>query len=439
MQEPVREKRNVLFIVIDTLRADACFGENRTVKTPTIDSLKKQGTSFTQAISVASVTATTIASMLTGLYPFSHGVSPSFLEIGRFNRPAHLNRRCATLPELLQRHGYHTVAMVTGPLIRSWGLDRGFERYFYRGWFDTIYTDWGKKLKESIKANRFGEPWFLFLHLWEVHAPRTVLRPFNQKRYGRNRYERALSCLDHELQELLKLIDLGRTIVLVHGDHGENVDFPPLFLRPLYTKVGLALNRKLRILKVITRARKRLLSPQQRRRIIHWTGHGDYVYEYLVRVPLIVVGRGIIPEGKIVDDQVSQVDIFPTVLDALGLGSSLTQRIHGRSLLPLAEGKPLSERPVYFETGFRVGIRLREWKLVLDNSRDGVSELFNLKRDPAEKNNLIAREVDMTRTLTQTLKGIQSLRFDELSPTARELSEEEQRIVEKKLVELGYM
>lgn len=439
MQDSIRERRNILFIVIDTLRADMCFGEGRTVKTPTIDSLKEQGTSFTQAISVASVTTTTVSSMLTGLYPFQHGVLPDVLEIGRFRHPARLNPRCTTLAELLQKHGYHTVAMVTGPLVKHWGLDRGFERYLYRGLGQTIYTDWGERLKEAVKNRRFGEPWFLFLHLWEVHAPRTIVKPFDQGRYGRNRYERALSCLDHHLQELLDLVDLDRSIVLIDGDHGENVDYPPLLLKPLFTRVGKIASDKFRIMKTIKYVRRHVLSAQLRKRFKHLMGHGDYLYEYLVRVPLIAVGRGVFPEGKVVDDQVSQVDIFPTILDAVGLTGSLTQRLHGRSLRPLAEGKPLPERAVCIESGWRVGVRVPEWKLIIDKSRPQLSELYNISVDPTEEKNLIGKERGIVRALTQALHEIRSQRFDEISEAPSELTGEEREAVERKLIELGYL
>lgn len=433
------EKRNVLFIVVDTLRADMCFGEDRAVKTPTIDYLKERGTSFTQAIATGSVTTATVATMLTGLYPFLHGVVANLFEEGGNTPPAALNPRCATLPEVLQKNGYHTYAMVTGPLVEAWALDRGFEEYAYRDVRDTIYTDWGKQLKEAVGNGTLKKPWFLFLHLWEVHLPRTVLRSFRGGQYGRNRYEKALSCLDHHLRDLIDLLDFDETILFIHGDHGENYDYPPRFARPLYTKAGYFLCARLPILKALRYLRRTYFAPHLPKDGVGWVSHGNYLYDFLVRVPLIAVGNGVFPAGKIIGDQISQADILPTILDAVGLSDHLDQRIHGRSLMPLAEGKSLPERPVLLQTGRRIAIRKPEWKLIVDRTSPDKSELFNLAVDPTEDSNLIGEERDTFGMLKRELEAILSLDYEEISSAPSEMTVEEREGVEKKLRDLGYM
>jgi arylsulfatase len=432
---PMKERPNLLFLLIDCLRADMCFGPDRPVKTPLIDSLVERGTAFTQAISVSTTTLPTVSTMLTGLYPFLHGV----LEAGtRGRRVTALNPKCTTLQEILHKDGYFTRAMVTGPLLFL-GLDRGFDEYSHRDGHVTLYTDWRTKLKETIRDCGSREPWFLFLHLFELHTPRVLLRRFNRRRYGKNRYQRALSCLDCHLPEILDLVDLDRTIVLLHGDHGENYNFPPTLFKPLYTKPGNALNVRFGIRRMILRLRNIRMGQFDAKRGLNWVAHGKFLYEFAVRVPLIAVGEGIFPEGKIVDTQVSQIDIMPTILEAAGLLDRLDQRIHGRSLMPLAEGGSLAERPVLIESRKRVGIRTSRLKLIRDKSNPDMVELYDLKSDPTEDHNLADEEKGLVTRLTEGLKEIQSLDFPELSSEEVEITGEEQEALEAKLRALEYM
>ena len=432
----MRRGRNILFLLIDCLRADMCFGEDRAVRTPVIDSLMKRGTSFIQTISVSTVTPPTVSTMLTGLYPFVHGVLP-ILGGGR-HRLAPLNPRCVTLQEILRRNGYHTYAMVTGTLLHL-GLDRGFEEYSYRQVEESMCADWGRQLRETIGSGGLREPWFLFLHLWELHMPRVVPRPFNRKHYGRNRYERALSCLDYHLRGLLDLVDLDRTIVFLHGDHGENYDYPPALLKPLFTKPGRILDTRLGIKRRIGHLRKKLFGLRRMRQGVGWLDHGSYLYEFLVRVPLIAVGKGVFPEAEIIDRQVSQIDILPTILDSVGVLDQLNQRIHGRSLMPLVEDGSLRERPVLLESRMRIGIRTPKWKLITDKRNPDLMEVYDLETDSAEDHNLAEEEEEVTAELKERLEEMRSMSFPELSSEIVEITGEERAELERTLRELGYL
>ena len=200
--------RNILFILVDCLRADAVSGKDRGTVTPAIDKLMTRGTYFNQAISTAGTTTTCVASMLTGNYPFAHGI--------RTLSGYKLNSDCVTLPQVLKHHGYHTYAMVSGPLSPITGLDRGFDEYEYRT--DGVYLsdDWGEDLRRRFQQKQLREPWFAFLHLWEVHKPRKVLPKFDSKQFGADKYERAVSSLDPELEKLINLLG-DDTIIILHG------------------------------------------------------------------------------------------------------------------------------------------------------------------------------------------------------------------------------
>ena len=124
-------RKNVLFPHIDCLRADAAYGEGRQADTPTLDAICRQGTVFTQAISVAGSTPVCLASLFTGVYPYVHGIRP--LSLNRFYlSTAKLNPRYRTLAEILRDSGYATSATVTGPILHVTELDRGFQQYQHR-------------------------------------------------------------------------------------------------------------------------------------------------------------------------------------------------------------------------------------------------------------------------------------------------------------------
>ena len=117
--------RNLLYLLIDSLRADHCYGEQGSAKLPVFNRLRQQGTSFTQAIAAASSTSPSVGSIMTGLYPFAHGLRTG---VGH-----ELTSTCTTLAEALRQHGYQTCAMVAATSLRpETGLSRGFTEYFAR-------------------------------------------------------------------------------------------------------------------------------------------------------------------------------------------------------------------------------------------------------------------------------------------------------------------
>src|SRR5262245_45112513 len=205
---------NILFLLIDCLRADAIVGSDRGAQTPTLDRLVRNGVACTQAVSSASSTTPCVASLLTGTYSFVHGIRSIF--------GLKMSARVSSLAEAFQVHGYQTVAEVSGPLFPETGLDRGFDAYHFREGSAYLSTTWGADLRRRLRTAEFRSPWFLFLHLWELHHHRHILPEFGSHTYGRNRYERALSSLDPELATLLAVLPPG-TLIIVHGDHGERI------------------------------------------------------------------------------------------------------------------------------------------------------------------------------------------------------------------------
>ena len=85
-----------------------------------------------------------------------------------------------------------------------------------------LSTAWGTDFHRRLQSPEFRQPWFLFLHLWELHHHRHILPAYSGREYGRNRYERALSSLDAEFATLLAVLPQN-TLIVIHGDHGERV------------------------------------------------------------------------------------------------------------------------------------------------------------------------------------------------------------------------
>lgn len=409
---------NILFLLIDCLRADAVIGQQREAHTPTLDRLVRSGFAFTQAVASASSTTPCVASLLTGLYSFVHGIRSIF--------GLKLNPTIHSLVEIFQEYGYHTYAEVSGPLFPETDLDRGFSSYQFREAAAYLSSSWGTDFRQRLQGGAFKPPWFLFLHLWELHHHRHILPAFQSRKYGRNRYERALSSLDSELATLIEALPQD-TIVVLHGDHGERVVKTDAQYR-LYRLIRDVFGRK-------TRKRE---------------GHEMDVYEELIRVPLVftplsnIDGLPLQP-GRQDPQLVRQIDAVATLLDLIG--APLPTNIHGQSLKPaLFHGNHL-HLEAYLEAFLRirsdprdrrVGWRTEEWKYIYAPQNASLpEELYFLPNDPRERNNIALRHSDTASALRSRIEALQQGAVAPNPGTV--MSEEEKVAIEKRLTDLGYM
>ena len=409
---------NVLFLLVDCLRSDAMFASNRQAITPTLDLLRDAGAAFTQTVASASSTTPCVASLLTSTYSFTHGVRSIF--------GLKVNPTVQSLIECFRQEGYFTFAEVTGPLFPETGLDKGFDDYRFREGTEYLSTSWGTDFRSRI-SKKATRPWFCFLHLWELHHNRHVLPSFNRRMYGRNRYERALSCLDAELRRLLEVVPED-TLIVVHGDHGEHVVETDLRYRWY-----------------------RLVRDLSLRKNTKREGHEMDVSETLIRVP-IILSTARCPEhplkflaGKRVPQLVRQIDLHPTILDLIG--APVPESIHGTSLKPALVSDTILELEAYIEaflrvrsdpSNRRVGWRTAEWKYVFaPGNPNEPRELYNVALDPTERNNLIHERTDVAAELQNRIQSIEN------GPLARgseyAMSAQEKVAIEKRLVDLGYM
>lgn len=157
--------KNLLMIVIDCLGSDPLLGEQKSALTPNIDALRQRGVTFPNTIATATYTTPSFASLLTSLYPSAHGV--------RSMDGQKLPSRCTTLAKILTEKGYQTAAFVTGVLGEETGIGDGFDRFEYRDPDDVSFGPWGQEFLATFPSE-FWEPWFVLLHLLELHYPRYV-------------------------------------------------------------------------------------------------------------------------------------------------------------------------------------------------------------------------------------------------------------------------
>jgi len=176
--------------------------------------------------------------------------------------------------------------------------------------------------------------------------------------------------------------------------------------------------------------------------------HGFHVLDYLLKVPLIFMGENTFRKNRVIQDQVKQVDISPTLIDVLELTTSENVQSHGRSLLPLIKGEKLEEVPAYCEAvgggkfdrrKLFVGIRTSRYKFVYaPYNKDIPEELYDLWNDPEEKKNIRKMQTQLAEELRQKIISVQAQKLGRRTLVQRMSREEEEKIQER-LRDLGYM
>ncbi len=212
VQEVVAHRPNILLVVADCARSDRWVGPGRGTLTPNIDRLCREGVAFPTTITEQSCTTPSFAALSTGLYSPRHGVY--------FVWGYCLPEGVRMLTETLAERGYHAYAEVSGLLLPEMGLARAFERYEYRAPCDYLHTAWGDQFVERLGTGYYRKPWFLLLHLWELHLPRQIVREQNRPEFGRDEYERAVSSLDAQLTHVFGAVG-DEALIIFTGDRGE--------------------------------------------------------------------------------------------------------------------------------------------------------------------------------------------------------------------------
>jgi arylsulfatase A-like enzyme len=398
---PAREKKppDVILITIGALRPDhlSSVGYGRPT-TPFLDRLAGRGWIFADCSSVSSQTVPALASLFTGLYPRSHGVRRGPAEGEAVNGPDRLADRFLTLAEILRSAGYATLGVCAdGPAVTETGLAQGFDELAVLRTLDaeSVYRA-ALALQGKIAASR---PVFFWIHCCDPCAPYRPHEPWIS-RYSPNPGQagewgkKTMRVLRREEGEILRRPELVSTLVDLYDSE---IGFTDAFLERLFREVVPEADS----LVIVVSDHGEAFGEHGA------LGHGASLFQEEIAVPLIVLLPGREGRGRTVTTPVSLVDVFPTILDGLGLSAS--PGLPGRSLLPsLEEGADQEPRPIFFELnrgGELAGLRLQEWKLIARPKKtESKWALYDLAADPGESRNLAGKNPTVFRDLSDRLR-----------------------------------
>ena len=385
---------NVVLISIDTLRPDhlGCYGYER-LTSPTIDRIAREGILFENAFSSTTWTLPAHLALLTSLPNLVHGV---------IDEDSALDENRHTLAEILNDNGYKTIGIFTSPyLLPRFGFSQGFDEYLDMTLFD-------KKLDESemIRAAERGgttpgamekvaaflnqdtkNPFFLFLHLFDVHADFDPPEPYNSM--FDPGYSGSVPTTDimnnPAIHKDMSAQDLNHLVALYDGEIRFVDETGISRLMDLLTENGL----KDQTLIIITSDHGEEFFEQG---VI---GHRQNLFDTTLRIPLIIWCPGRVPAGKSAKNQVRIIDIMPTILDILRLPQS--QEGLGKSLVPLFLNQVEEEnsRPLFTVVknwvDYQESLRTTDYKIILDYKRD--ERLFyDLLNDPEEMSPILIKD-----------------------------------------------
>ena len=384
-----------IFISLDTLRADTvgAYGYKRRT-TPYIDATARNGLVFDQAVTVSNNTLISHISMMTGLYPNAHGARPK-------NESVILQESYSTIAEDLLGNGYQTAGFAAHRdwLCERFGFDQGFETY------STGYRDARTVLDEALQWMQKSDPdkpYFLFVHLYDIHSDSSK-RPYNANPPFKGRYTKSykgpLKPWSHQPWQgssFLQLINRQNKSLTeedaryLKGQYDEGVAYTDSELGRFFKEAG----------------------PLTNTYIIITSDHGEEFYEHgkmlhgslydeVVQIPLIIVPpplqRKRFGAPRHVPEQVRTVDLRPTIASLAAI--TRLEDCQGKDLVKWLEGSqnecPAGIARLYLNQGMRYD----GYKYITPQA-GGCDEIFNLKKDPFERDNLALRE-DMVQRVKQ--------------------------------------
>ena len=354
---------DIILVTIDTLRADSVgYAGNTRVKTPFLDRLAAEGIVFTNAHAHNVITLPSHINILTGLYPYQHGV--------RDNAGFKLDPSHATLGTLLHSAGYVTAAFIGAyPLDSRYGLNQGFDVYddnYGKGAASLDFVIQERPASAVLDAatrwwqSNQGKKRFMWVHLYDPHAPYRPPEPFATQ-YSSDPYLGEIAAVDDALGRQLAPLLTDDTLAVITSDHGE----------------GRGDHGELT--------------------------HGLFAYESTLHIPLIV-WRKLTLKHRVENAYVRHIDIAPTILETAHVAKPAA--LQGESLIAGGE-----HRDSYFEAlsanlnrGWAplTGI-IHEREKYIDLP---LAELYDLPNDPHEANNLRTerrRDVEAARKILASL------------------------------------
>jgi arylsulfatase A-like enzyme/Tfp pilus assembly protein PilF len=387
---------NILLITIDTIRADhlSCYGYDK-IKTVNIDAIAEQGIVFTKAFCQVPLTLPSHTSIMTGLFPNHHGV--------RNNGTYIFDKKSETLANVLKSKGYKTAAFVSSYVLdKHFGLNYGFDtyndevqekqlsRHIIEAERDAKQVS--EKALEWLRSN-YNDKFFMWIHYYDPHAPYAPPKQYLTK--VQNLYDGEILYVDEQIGVIINFLKenniYSKTLIIIIGDHGE--------------AFGEHNERE----------------------------HGMFLYDTTVHIPFIMKFPRL-KTGQKIKSAVRSVDLFPTILDIMGInyknsdGKSLVEVINNPGGKDDTWNYSETLFPLDYKWSPLYSIRTKEWKLI-DAPKP---ELYNLIKDPDEKDNIFDAYPKKANELKSLLESVKS---NEKSAAASYIDKE----TREKLQALGYV
>jgi arylsulfatase A-like enzyme len=395
---------NIILITMDTTSIDhlSCYGYERETS-PNLDKFAEDGLKFGNAYANSSWTYPSHASLMTGLYPISHGAfydvkSSTGIYDFTVNR---FNDSNVTLAEILQRHGYTTIGVIGGVWLKKrFGLDKGFDIYeddvrdLTGLTAETINNIVLKHIDQNTK-----EPFFLFINYFDPHYPYTAPEPFD------TRFEkRPLSDIESTEADInkdrKKMPRKDREIF--EGKYDGEIAYMDFYLGKFfeYLKEIHAYDESWII---VTADHGESFGEHD------YIGHGAALYDNLIHVPLIIKYPKSWTIRNDLEERIQLMDIMPTILSKLNI--PVPETCQGQ---PLGQVKHriISEVNRNMSDIKKNGDRFnRDQKAIYQGpykliwSSNGEDELYDIVEDPRENKNLAGEDPSRVSELTRELEA----------------------------------
>lgn len=402
---------NVVIIAIDALQAKrvSSLGYFRKT-TPTIDKFASEGVSFSQAISPSSWTIPTYLSVFSSSYPSEHRMTNRYRKFEKDEKIlANFSKdtpKLQVMAELFKNEGYRTGAFTGASGISAeLGYNKGFDVFKAEGPFGGIEKS-AEGAVEWLKGLNKGEKFFLFLHGYDSHGQYTLPQDYKGKFMQVSKKFKGTKEEEIALREAKVL---GKSTNIDYGDK----EFWSAWYDSKIYDADQRLGQFLETFQKMSQSANTIfiLFSDHGTEIFEHDAidHGHTLYDELILVPFIWKGPGI-KKNSIVKEQVGTIDLLPTLLDFMSfkVSKGLKFQMRGRSLKKALSGKKIKSIDAYSETDYRDLVHKRSvrtsdgWKYIITLD-DGSEELYDIRTDPQEKNNLSQVNKEKVKTMMSVL------------------------------------
>ncbi len=423
----LKTKPNIYYILLDALRADMVGRKINNIRlTTTIDKFSMKSFSFDNFYTNAPYTRASVATLFTGLLPETHGVR---------HLQSQLPSKIPTLARVLKHNGYETIAIYGTSVLVKNNLINDFDRKIYireKLPFDINDTSVmnRKILISSIKELKKDKPKFVYIHILPPHEPYNPSKAFrlfvDTSNYDQNKFVSIIEKINYYENVSSSFLDY------LYKGYLNNVVYADFLVSNILRKIKSRGEFDDSLI-IITSDHGEAFFEHNK------IGHNSTNYQEMIHIPFFIK----LPEqkkGNIISSKKSVVDVFPTILELLGIEKN-DSFIQGKSFADcLFNGKCSDDEFVYSRTdssNINVSIIWKNYKYINYFGRD---ELYDLKKDPKEKKNIAVKYPFITgflrqESLRKLYKNIKLRKLHKIPVISKKFSKEDL----KQLRSLGYL